>query len=101
MRYDEVPHAGINELMRWVRRQGKQVLYMRTWSQAGQWAAHIELQDMPPLHAWMKPYKAGFTIISVPEEPTCPTCSGAMPALSRLQMAEEHLAEQKAFSGAY
>lgn len=101
MRYDEVPHAGINELTQWVRKQGQQVLSLRTWPLAGQWAAHIELDGMPPLHAWMKPHRTGFTITSVPEEPTCPTCSGAMPVLSRLQMAEEHLAEQKVFSGAY
>jgi len=101
MRYDEVPHAGINELMQWVRKQGKQVIYLRTWPQEGQWAAHIELEGIPPLHAWIKRSGAGFIIISVPEEPTCPACSGAMPALLRFQAAEEYLAGQRVPSGTY
>ena len=81
MRYDELPHAGINTLMRWVRKQEQSVVKLDIWAQPAQWSAHITLRDMPPLHARIQRRGAGFTVSRLRSSRTCPYCSPAAEAV--------------------
>ena len=74
MRYDELPHAGINTLMHWVRKQEHSVAKLDVWAQPAQWSAHITLRDAPPLHARIQRRGAGFTVSHLRSARTCPYC---------------------------
>ena len=77
MRYDEIPHAGINTLMQWVRKQGKHVVKLHTWSQPEHWTAHVTLRGTRPLHARIQRQGYRFTVAPVAHDPECPICSAA------------------------
>lgn len=85
MRYDEIPHAGINTLMQWVRKQGKHVVKLQTWSQPEHWTAHVTLRGTRPLHARIKRRGYRFTVTRVTHDPTCPICSAAAPVPVELE----------------
>jgi hypothetical protein len=78
--YKEVPHAAVNELMKWVRKQGEQVISMRTWphlarwSSLPDWSAHIDVHSPTPLHVRIKRKGYRFTIVREPDATRCPTC---------------------------
>lgn len=80
MRYQEVPHAAVNVLMRWVRQQGHQVVSLHTWPQLTRrpelsvWSAHIEVQGKPAFHARIRRNGYTFAIISEPDTTGCPAC---------------------------
>ena len=80
MRSDELPHAGINTLMYWVRKQEHSVVKLDIWAQPAQWSAHITLRDSPPLHARIQRRGAGFTVSRLRSSRTCPYCSPAAAA---------------------
>jgi predicted Zn-ribbon and HTH transcriptional regulator len=75
MRYDELPHAGINTLMHWASKQEQQVVKLETWAQSEQWTAHITLQGTRPLHARIKRRGYHFTVSRIRSAPACPRCS--------------------------
>ena len=77
MRYDEIPHAGINTLMQWVRKQGKHVVHLQIWSQPEHWTAHVTLRGTRPLHARIQRQGYRFTVAPVAHDPECPICSAA------------------------
>jgi hypothetical protein len=78
--YKDVPHAAMNELMKWVRKQGKQVVSLRTWphlarwSSLPDWSAHIDVNSPTPLHVRIKRKGYRFTIVHETDSTCCPTC---------------------------
>jgi predicted Zn-ribbon and HTH transcriptional regulator len=77
MRYDELPHAGINTLMHWASKHEQQVVKLEIWAQSEQWTAHITLQDTRLLHAVIKRRGYHFTVSRIRSAPACPRCSTA------------------------
>lgn len=89
MSYKDVPHAAVNELMQWVRQQGKQVVRLHTWphlagwSSLPDWSAHIDVHSSQPLHVRIKRKGYRFSIVREPDDILCPACgASAVPALS-------------------
>ncbi len=81
MSYKDVPHAAVNELMKWVRKQGKQVVSLHTWphlaswSSLPDWSAHINVRSAKkPLHVRIKRKGYKFSIIHEPDNVLCPAC---------------------------
>lgn len=78
--YQDAPHAAVNELMKWVRQQGKQVVSLRLWphlarwSELSDWSAHIEVRRNPPLHVRIKRKGYKFAIVHEPDTTGCPAC---------------------------
>ncbi len=81
MSYKDVPHAAVNELMKWLRKQEKQVVSMRTWpnlarwSSLPDWSAHIEVRSTKPLHARIKRKGYRFIVVREPDATGCPDCA--------------------------
>ena len=86
MSYKDVPHAAVNELMKWVRKQGKQVVSLRTWpnlsrwSSLPDWSAHIDVRSTKPLHVRIVRKGYRFTIVSEHDATNCPDCAAALAA---------------------
>lgn len=80
MSYKDVPHAAVNEVMKWVRKQGNQVIslhawpHLAGWSSLPDWSAHIDVHSTKPLHVRIKHKGYKFSIIREPDNPLCPTC---------------------------
>ncbi len=92
MSYKDVPHAAVNELMKWLRKQEKQVVSMRTWpnlarwSSLPDWSAHIEVRGTKPLgtkplHARIKRKGYRFIVVREPDAANCPDCAAKAAAL--------------------
>jgi hypothetical protein len=96
--YKDVPHAAVNELMKWVRKQGKQVVSLSTWSHRSgwsslpDWSAHINVRSTKPLHARIKRKGYKFAIVVEPNATDCPDCDAAR-AVSAALIAPETLVE--------
>lgn len=86
MNYHDVPHAAMNELMTWVRKQGKHIVSLHTWSHLEgwssppDWSAHIDVRNTHPLHVRIKRKGYQFTIVHEPDDPLCPTCDATLVA---------------------
>jgi hypothetical protein len=82
-----MPHAAVNELMQWVRTQGKQVVSLHSWPQEAcwwellEWFAHIDIRSTKPLHARIKREGYKFTIEHEPDNSLCPACEAKTAAL--------------------
>ncbi|HEU5383126.1 MAG TPA: hypothetical protein VFV38_47605 [Ktedonobacteraceae bacterium] len=82
MSYKDVPHAAVNELMKWVHEQGKQVVSLHTWphlacwSPPSDWSAHINVHSTP-LHARIKRKGYKFTVVYEPDDSLCPVCAAS------------------------
>lgn len=80
MSYRDVPHAAVNELMKWVRKQGKQVVSLNTWSHRSgwsslpDWSAHVNVRSTKPLHVRIKRKGYKFAIVRQPDATGCPDC---------------------------
>jgi hypothetical protein len=97
----------MNELMKWVRKQGKQVVSMRTWphlarwSSLPDWSAHIDVHSTTPLHVRIKRKGYRFAIVHEPDTTLCPTCYANAAATlvaqdAVVQVAEPALVAQQA-----
>ncbi|HEY7349526.1 MAG TPA: hypothetical protein VH599_14515 [Ktedonobacterales bacterium] len=100
MSYKDVPHAAVNELMKWVRKQGKQVASLQTWphltgwSSLPDWFAHINVHRTAPLHVRIKRNGYRFTIIHEPDDTLCPTCCASAAVTVVSQDAPTHAPER-------
>lgn len=80
MGYKDVPHAAVNEVMKWVHKQGKQVVslhtwpHLRGWSELPDWFAHVAVQDRETLHVRVKRKGYKFVVIHEPDDTLCPAC---------------------------
>jgi hypothetical protein len=85
--YKDVPHAAVNELMKWVRKQGKQVVSLHSWPhEAGwsalpDWFAHIDIRNTAPLHVHIKCKGYKFIIDHEPDSSLCPACEASAAAM--------------------
>ena len=94
--YKDVPHAAVNELMKWLRKQEKQVISMHTWpnlarwSSLPDWSAHIEVRgankllSTKPLHARIKRKGYRFIIVRELDAADCPNCAAKAAAAALL-----------------
>ena len=96
-----IPHAAINTLMAWVRRQGKQLRTLTTWPQATTWMAHLELRGTRPLHARITPRGWRFTVARVAKEPTCPVCAGDIAPGAIIPVGASRPSEERVGFGGY
>src|SRR5689334_4440469 len=80
MSYQDVLHAAMNELMKWVRKQGEQVVslhawpHLASWSELSDWSAHIDVLSTPPLHVRIKRKGYKFAIVHEFDDSLCPIC---------------------------
>ncbi len=83
MSYKDVPHAAVNELVKWVHKQGKQIVSLHTWphlvrwSPPSDWSAHINVHSTSPLHARIKRKGYKFTVVYESDDSLCPVCSAS------------------------
>ncbi len=99
MGMNRVPHAAINTLMQWVRKRGKQVRALKTWSQPTGWMAHLDLRGTRPLHARITPRNLRFSVARVKNEPGCPVCSGQEGPADLAAAQARSVASQVGFGG--
>ncbi len=96
MSYKDVPHAAVNELMRWMRKQGKQVVSLHTWphltswSSLPDWSAHINVRSTKPLHVRIKRKGYKFSIVNEPDITHCPACRASAASASAVSALVSH-----------
>jgi hypothetical protein len=83
MSYKDMPHAAVNEAMKWVRERGKQVMRLRAWPQLARWSAlpdwyaHIDVRGTRPLHISIKRQGYKFRVTRPLDDLACPACQAA------------------------